>query len=121
MAQPSHWWGEDLQIGAQGDLRVVRGTTEGQQRVLRRLMTATRELLFHLDYGAGVPQWVGQPMRLAEISSLIRSQLYLEAVVSDNPRPVVKLIPRNDGTLFASIKYEDAVTAETEVLTFEVS
>ena len=121
MSQPAHWWGEDLELGATGDLRLVRATEEGQQRVVRRLMTAARELLFHLDYGAGVPAWVGQPMRLSEIRSLIESQLYLEAVVSDDPRPTIQLFPRADGTLYCSIKYQDAVTAVTEVLSFEVT
>jgi hypothetical protein len=118
--QPRHFWGEDLELGPTNDLRRVSGTEEGQQRVLRRLLTAPGELVFHPEYGAGLPAYVGALRDLAKIEGLIVSQMLLEATVADDPPPTVKLSPRPDG-LFCHIQWADAVTRETQLLAFDLN
>lgn len=118
--QVDHYWGEDLTLGPTGDLSRAGGTIEGQQRVLRRLLTPARDLVFHPEYGGGLPSWVGETLRLDEIESLIVSQIHEEAVVADDPRPEITLRPSFD-SLFARIKYVDAITGQSEILSFNVN
>lgn len=115
-----HLWGEDLELGPTNDVRVVKGTEQGQQRVLRRLLTAPGEMVFHPEYGAGLPAWIGETRDVQKIEGLIVSQMLLEARVAASPRPVVQLVPRAD-SLFCRITYVDAVSRETQVLAFDLN
>lgn len=115
--QPYHYWGEDLQLGATNDLRGVEGVEEGTQALLRRLLTAPGELLFHPEYGAGLPARVGSLLNLPEIEGLVLAQLRLEARVASDPTPKVKLVPKVD-SLFVSIQYVDAPTGQSQILEF---
>jgi hypothetical protein len=46
--------------------------------VLRRLLTNPGSYIWHLEYRAGLPQYLGQPAVLSAINSLIISQMFLE-------------------------------------------
>src|SRR5579885_814759 len=97
MADAGHYWSTDLLTGATGDLQVVDGVLESQQRILRRLLTNPGDYLWQPDYGAGLPAKIGQPLDLTALTVLIRSQMYLEASVSQDPEPQVIVTPIPDG------------------------
>jgi phage baseplate assembly protein W len=120
MPDVSHQYGSDLAVGPTGDIAVASGSALGQQRVLRRLLTNPGDYIWHTDYGAGLAGFVGQPARAAQIRAVIRSQIFREPVVSATPEPVVDVAFDGTGTLFVDIRYTDAATNETQILTFSV-
>jgi hypothetical protein len=63
----NHYIGNDLTASNTGDLQPVDTTVRGQQRVLRRLLTNPGDYIFHPNYGAGLPQWIGRTADLAEM------------------------------------------------------
>lgn len=116
-------WGGDLSFSAVNDLQPVSASERSKQRVLRRLMTNPADYLWHTDYGTGLPQYVGQNLsndRFDEIRSRIRSQIFLEASVSQNPEPEI-LLQTIQGGLFVQINYTESSTLQPIVLTFQVS
>lgn len=118
-----HYWGADLQPGNTGDLMPVSGTIRGQQRILRRLLTNPGDYIAQPNYGAGLPQYVGQPMDVAKITALIRSQILLEDAVAPTPAPqitVQQTAPDLTG-LAVRIAYNDAATNSPVVLSFNVT
>lgn len=119
MADLYQWWDADLSVSTTGDLLAVFGTTLGQQRVLRRLLTSPGSYIFHPTYGAGLPAYIGQTADLPGIEALIRSQLYLEAAVSQTPAPVVTVSSIPSG-VFVQIQYVDGDTGKQVSLSFDV-
>lgn len=123
MADIFQYWGDDLAFSDQGDLLVVSGTTEGVQRVLRRLLTNLGSYIWHVGptgYGAGVRAKVGAILDVQELTSLIRSQIFLEAVVSPTPEPIITITPTIDGA-FVRIQYLDAPTQNPAVVAFDIT
>ena len=59
MPDVSHMYGNDLTAANNGDLAVSTLTQLGQERVIRRLMTSQGQYIFQLDYGAGLPAYLG--------------------------------------------------------------
>ena len=118
-----HFWSDDLAPGNTGDLLLVSGTKRSQQRILRRLLTNPGDYVFHPDYGAGLPQWVGRTMDVGQITALIRSQVLLEDSVAKSPTPQItvgQLSTDNTG-LAVTIAYNDAATGLPLVLSFNVT
>lgn len=109
--------GQDLQISPSGDLQTVVGLNRSQQRVLRRLLTNQGDYIWHLDYGAGLPSYIGSPIIPASLEAVIRSQIALEPSVAQIPPPVITLQSANDTYVYVSIKYVDNDTGETNTLT----
>lgn len=120
MADLSHNFGGDLASAANGDLATVSGTTLGQQRVLRRLLTNPGDYIWHPTYGAGLAQFVGQPVNALQITAVIRSQIFKEAAVARQPEPVITVLGQDDGSVFVEIRYVDASSGQTQILTFTV-
>lgn len=120
MTDLAHTWSGDLSVSPTGDIAVVTGTLEGQQRVLRRLLTNAGDYLWHLAYGAGLPQRVGQVASASRIRATIRRQIFKEAAVSASPAPVISVAADQTGVVFVSIQYADAITGEPSVLSFPV-
>jgi phage baseplate assembly protein W len=116
----SHAFGSDLALSATGDLLVVSGDALTQQRVLRRLLTNAGDYIWHLAYGAGLGQMVGQPANAAAIENIIRSQIFRESSVAQVPAPIVTTTANTDGTVTVTIQYADAVTGAGSTLTFQV-
>lgn len=117
MTDISHYFGADLTLGPTGDLAVSSGTQNGQERVLRRLLTNPGDYIWHPKYGAGLPAMVGQPVNTARIRAIIRSQIMKEAVVARSPAPVIAVTSNSRGFVYASIRYVDATTGDTQTLT----
>lgn len=132
MSDLYHYWGADLSVSASGDLLGVDGTTAGQQRILRRLLTNPAgnslngappdpgDYLFHLDYGAGLPRWVGKNVDIPRVRALVRGQLMKENIVAKQPLPVVTVTEITNG-ISISIQYNDALTKRPVFLSFDVN
>ena len=96
----------------------------GQQRLLRRLLTTPGEYIWQPDYGAGLARFIGQPASPLQIRAVIRSQIFKESAVAQNPEPVidVQIAPGGvAGTVYVAIRYVDAPSGQTQVLSFSVS
>lgn len=119
----NHYWGGDLAVGPTGDLALANSTLRGQQRVLRRLLTNPGDYFFHPDYGAGLPQYVGQPLDVGKIVALIRSQILLEDSVAKTPAPqiTVQQLSTDLTGLSVTIAYNDALSQQPTVLSFNVT
>ena len=120
IADLNHNFGEDLQINATGNLATATGTSRSQQRVLRRLLTNPGDYIWHPEYGAGLPRFIGQPVSPLDIAAVVRAQIALEPAVAQVPAPVVTVQSNNDTAIFLTITYTDADTGQTEVLNVPV-
>jgi hypothetical protein len=119
MADIAHNWTGDLSASLTGDLATVDGITLGIQRILRRLMTAQGEYIFHPNYGAGIPQRIGQIRDDRVISAIIRSQIFLEDAVARSPAPVIKVSGFLNG-ISVSMKYTDAFAQKSVAISFPI-
>jgi hypothetical protein len=123
VADALHQWGSDLMISSSGDISVVSGPLLGQQRVLRRLLTNPGDYIWQMNYEAGLARFIGQPTNALQIRAVVRSQIFKEATVARQPEPVidVEVAPGGGaGTVYISIRYVDADTSETQILSFSV-
>jgi hypothetical protein len=123
MADISHQWGSDLTTGPTGDLAVATGAALGQQRVLRRLLTNPGDYIWQSDYGAGLARFIGLPGNVLAIRAVVRSQIFKEAAVARSPEPVidVTLDPSGAaGTVYVHVRYVDADSGQTQILSFSV-
>ena len=124
MADVFHQWGADLIVSAIGDVSMADGSLLGQQRVLRRLLTNPGDYIWQLDYGAGLARFIGQPANPLQIEAVIRSQIFKEPSVARQPEPVidVQVSPAGAaGTVYVHLRYVDAESSQTQVLSFSVS
>lgn len=119
MPDIAHYFSGDLALSATGDLLVADGALESQQRILRRLLTNLQDYLWQPEYGAGLPAFIGQPLDAAELTSLIRAQMYQEASVQQNPEPQISFKLIENG-IYVQIQYVEAETGQTVPLTFTV-
>lgn len=116
----SHYFSGDLQLGATGDVLIADGSLESQQRILRRLLTNPRDYIWQPGYGAGLPAKIGQPLNEPEMDTLIRSQMFLEESVSQNPAPqiITREIPSG---IDVQILYVERESSQPTTLSFEVT
>jgi phage baseplate assembly protein W len=124
MPDLDHQWGSDFLISSVGDIATVTGPLLGQQRILRRLLTNPGDYIWQLDYGAGLARFIGQPINPLQIRAVVRSQVFKEPAVARQPEPVidVQLAPGGGtGTVYVYIRYVDADSGQTQVLSFAVS
>lgn len=115
-------YGNDLLYSSNDDLQTVSGLERSEQRVLRRLFTNPGDYIWHTDYGAGLPAFVGQSRSdttVDEIKSLITSQIFLEPSVAKDPQPQI-LTQTIQGGLFVQINYTESATKLPIVLTFDL-
>lgn len=132
MRDISHYYGGDLDLSPTGDLLVADETTTGEQRVYRRLLTnpaltdrsgqttASADYIFHPDYGAGVPRYVGQPTDIGAVKSLIRTQIGKEAAVAQSPAPVID-VQSSENLLTTVIRYNDAESKQPVSISFDAN
>lgn len=116
----SHYYGSDIAVSPTGDLAPIDGTVRGQQRILRRLLTNPGDYLWHPTYGAGLPQYIGQPLDAPKLQALIVGQMRMEDCVAQSPEPVITIgqIPAG---IAVDIQYRDASSNTTQLLSFSVS
>jgi hypothetical protein len=116
MADLALQFGGDLSVSVTGDLAVVDGTSLTQQRVL----TNAGDYIWQLNYGAGLGQFVGMPAAPASIVGITKAQLLLEAAVAVSPAPAVTTSVADDGTVTLMLRYADAPTGASSVLSFSL-
>ena len=121
MPDVQHTFGSDLTLSVNGDIDTSDGTQLGQERVLRRLLTNPQDYIWHLNYGAGLPGFVGLPTNEARISAITRAQMFRESVVARTPAPQITINVQPTGTVTESILYSDAATQQPVVLTFDLT
>lgn len=114
------YFGDDLNPSATGDLQPVVTTTRGQQRILRRLLTNPGDYIWHPEYGAGLPRYVGSVIDVSKMRALIRGQVLLEDSVAKTPEPVIN-VQAISGGMTVTIQYNDADTNTPQSLSFNVS
>jgi hypothetical protein len=120
MADLFCWWQQDLTIFPNGDLLTVDGTIEGEQRVMRRLLTNAGDYIWHIEYGAGLPGYVGQTPDPLAVNALTLAQMMLEDAVAQDPLPQVNTSLITNG-ISEDIKYVDANTGKLVTLGFDVN
>ncbi len=120
MADLNLTFGGDLAVGPTGDLALVDGVALAEQRVLRRLLTNPGDYIWQISYGAGLGQFVGQPGAPAAINGVTRAQVLLEAMVANNPAPAIDTALAADGTVTLSLRYTDAASGQTNLLSISV-
>lgn len=113
-------WNSDFVVSASGGLLLADGVTLSNQRIIRRLCTAVQGYIFHLEYGAGLLQRIGRPGVIAQISSIVRAQIALEATVAASPSPVITVDEDTDnlGAFIITINYTESATGEPVTLSF---
>jgi hypothetical protein len=117
MADLAHVWGNDLSWSPSGDIALVDGVVRAQQRILRRLLTNLNDYIWELDYGAGVPRYVGSTVDVEQITAVIRSQLMQETSVAKSPLPVID-ISTFDGGITVNISFLNAELGVQDTLSF---
>ncbi len=115
MADLALTFGTDLTIDSTGDIALSEGTQEGQERVIRRLLTNQYEYIWHVTYGAGLARFLGTPTVASRIAGVTRAQMFREAAVSQTPPPAISVTPQKDGTVFLNIRYVDAFVLQQVV------
>src|SRR5271167_3918918 len=98
----SNNFGQDLELSARNDLLNVSGVERSNQRILRRLLTNNGDYIWHTEYGAGLPSFVGKGLTnevYAQIQSLIISQIYFEDTVAKTPVPQITIVTIQGGLL----------------------
>ena len=113
----AHLWGSDLQLSPTGDLARSSGDERSKEHVLRRLLTGAGSYLSHVDYGAGLPGYVGSLTQGPALTALIRGQMQLEASVSQAQPPVVTLTVLPDA-VSATISYVTSPEQQPVALAF---
>ncbi len=116
----SHDFGSDLALSPTGDLALAPPPVLTQQRVLRRLLTNVGDYIWQLGYGAGLPRFVGQPGNALQIRAVIRSQIFGEAAVANSPEPSIDVTATTASQVLVQLRYTDAATSRTQVLSFSV-
>lgn len=115
MADLSLEWNSDFVKSSTGDLELADGDTLSRQRITRRLFQATKAYIFHLEFGAGLPQRVGDPISLSLLRALVVSQLGMETSVSKAtpPKVTVTYDGNNPGLYIVQIDYVSQATGNT--------
>ena len=132
MSDLYHYWGGDLNLSATGGLLLADSVELSKQAILRRLLTnpaqydtngnvtVPGDYLWHPEYGAGLPSYIGRTLDEPAITALIRSQMYLEASVLHDPEPVISLRQIPNG-LSVQISYTESESGDPVLLSFNVT
>lgn len=115
-------WKGDFAFSPSGDLATVDSDDVTRQRIIRRLFTATRGYIWHLEYGAGLPERIGKVAIPRVIQAICRAQILLEPTVAKMPVPVVTVDESTQllGEFIITISYYNAGHVQ-QTLTFDTS
>lgn len=117
------YFNQDIELNTNASIRLTSGEEESNQRILRRLLTAAESYIWHTNYGAGLPAYVGQnltPALARQIKGVIKTQMFLEQTVQRSPEPKISL--SSDGNnLFCDIVYVFKPSGQVYTLSFTVS
>jgi hypothetical protein len=102
-------WGDDLSVGSSGDINVAPASIEVQQRLIRRLLTNPGDYVWHVEYGAGLGNYVGQQYSPNLIEGAVLNQIQLEPLIAATPAPLVRTELSRTGpfsTISLSVQYQ---------------
>lgn len=116
MADLAHVVGQDLTFTTSGDLAVVVGDAETQQRILHRLLTGPGSYIWQLSYGAGLPELIGSVTSRQQITAIVRAQISYESGVAAIPEPKVVVTNGDLLATAATITYTDSNSKCVQVL-----
>jgi hypothetical protein len=108
MSDLFHIFGQDLQLSPSGGLLMADGQTLDTQRVIRRLLTNPADEYFNVAYGAGLGQFIGQPVNEAQIAAVTRTNMYREASVQHTPPPTIQIAQFPNNVVELDVIYTDA-------------
>lgn len=116
-------WGGDMALTPDGDIQTVAGDEEGVERIVRRLFTAQNSYLWEPGYGCGLLLKIGSPIPARTILGLIRSQIFQEAAVAQNPPPDIQVseIPEGSGRQMITIAYQDTTSGAPMLIAFDTA
>ncbi len=103
-------WHGDFIASSSGGLVLAQGDDYARQRLQRRLNTAVFGYVWHKEYGAGLPQKIGDPHSPSEIQAIVASQVGLEAAVAPSPPPITRVTEVIPGMVSIDISYTEAQT-----------
>lgn len=106
-------WHSDFLVSSKGGLVIATGDDYARQRLQRRILTAVHGYVWHREYGAGIPQKVGDPWSPTEIEAICQSQVNLEAAVAPNPPTIVVVREIIPGMVSIDVQYTSAHTGLT--------
>lgn len=121
MADLAHWFGNDLAVGASGDLLSIDEPTRSEQRLVRRLLTNPGDYIWHPTYGAGLASYIGTPAAAKTIEAIVRAQLDLESAVANDPVPTVAVTTYETGVMTVTIVYFNTDVGTLRTLSFDVN
>lgn len=108
-----HWIGGDLQKSASGGVGETNGVELSRQRIARRLITNPGDMVFHPEYGAGIPRYIGTLASINEIKAKVLGQVLLESSVSKATQPIVNVSKLSaNGSMAIDVTYTYAGTGE---------
>jgi hypothetical protein len=116
----AHWYGNDLNVSAGGDLLTVDGIDKNKQRLLRRLLTNPGDYIWEPDYGAGLAAKIGQLFSAAACEAIIKAQIFLESFVARDPAPSISVTKLTNG-LSVQIQYYDNSVGQNVPLSFTIT
>lgn len=109
-----HYFGNDIGVTPSGDIALVTNHDRTVERVIRRLLTAPASAFgsgyaWEPDYGAGLPQKVGQEnIDPDAVRATVLSQLLIEPTVARIPIPGVTVTQSPGGsTITLNVTYTD--------------
>ena len=109
-----HYFGQDIAVTPSGDIAVSSNHDRTVQRVIRRLLTAPTSTTgsgysWQPEYGAGLPQKVGQEnVDVGAVRASVLSQLLIEPTVARTPIPTVSVsTAAGTGTITIDVNYTD--------------
>lgn len=120
MSDLNHYIGGDLGISPTGDLAIASDSLEGQQRVLRRLITNPGGYIWHMGYGAGLPGEIGKTIDVRRVQGIVRSNIFNEDIVARLPDPLIGVTPITGGASLR-IQYTDTATNKPVSLNFDIN
>ena len=85
----NHFYGNDLSASSTGDLALLDGGDVTVQRILRRLLTNPGDYVWHPDFGAGLPGYVGSTIEADKIQALVKAHILKEDAVARLPMPTI--------------------------------
>lgn len=119
-----HQWGGDLDVGPGGDLAVAVGSQAVKQRILRRLLTNPKTYIWNLNYGAGLPGFIGTTAARGQIEAIVRSQVMLEAAVARYPGTEITVSDLNGpgvGALEVSVRYTEVPNGRQNLVSIPIT
>ena len=108
-------WGEDLAVSPTGDIATISIDESLSSRIVRRMLTNPGDYIWHVDYGAGLGRYVGQPYSPRFVGTAIQNQLRFESLVAITPAPNIEVSQSlNDGApaISVSVQFQNARSSE---------